>query len=146
MEEINKLKVFTVAEATRLIPRLSEMIQQLQKKSESIVAQEVEIDALELVTEKNNSTVPSLLDRKVEEYNHDVARFYAMIDEIQEMGCFLKDLTLGLVDFYSIHEGRVVFLCWKLGEKEMGYWHEVGRGYAYRQPIEHHHGERESSG
>ena len=146
MEEINKLKVFTVEEANRLIPRMTELLQDLQRQREAILTQEVEIDALELVAEKKDQGSPSILDGKVEQYNHAVARFYALIDEIQEWGCFLKDLDLGLVDFYSIYQSRVVYLCWKLGEKEVGHWHEVGRGYTYRQPIDSHHDQRESSG
>ena len=51
------------------------------------------------------------------------------------MGCFLKDIETGLVDFYALHEGRVVYLCWRLGEPQVSFWHEVGRGFTYRQPI-----------
>ena len=146
MSELNKIKVFTVEEAKRLIPRLAQLLQELQSKREAIVAQEVEIDALELVTEKKEGTASPFFEKSVEKYNHTVARFYALIDEIQSLGCFLKDIDTGLVDFYTLYQGRVVYLCWKLGESEIGFWHEVGRGYSYRQPIEHDHEERESSG
>jgi hypothetical protein len=146
MEEMNKLKMFTVGEANHLIPWLEESVIELQQKREAILALEVEIDALELVAEKSGTGTVSALDRRIEEYHHTVARFYAITDQIQETGCHLKDLNLGLVDFYSLYQGRVVYLCWKLGEKEIEHWHEVGRGYAYRQPLERDHEERESSG
>jgi hypothetical protein len=48
----------------------------------------------------------------------------------------LKDPNLGLIDFYVRREGRMVFLCWKLGESEIGHWHEVERGYKDRQPLQ----------
>ncbi len=146
MSELNKIKVFTVEEAKALIPRLTELLQELQSQRESIAAQEVEIDALELVTEQKEGQPANILAASVEKYNHTVARFYAIIDEVQATGCFLKDIDLGLVDFYTLYQGRVVYLCWRLGEKEIQFWHEVGRGYSYRQPLEPNHGERESSG
>lgn len=56
--------------------------------------------------------------------------------EIHEQGVELKDHTLGLIDFPSIRGGRVVLLCWKLGEdEEIQWWHESDAGIAGRQPI-----------
>ncbi len=136
MEEMNQLKVFAVEEANRLIPRLAQLIQELQAKRRAIMSLEVEIDATELVLERNQNGESGVLNTKVEEYNRAVSRFYAMIDEVHESGCFLKDLELGLVDFYTLYQGRVVYLCWKMGEPEISHWHEVGRGFTHRQPIE----------
>lgn len=146
MGEMNQLKVFTVEEVNQLLPKLTELITELQTKHRDILAKEVEIDALELLHpcvegEKPSSEVAC----EVEVYNDWVNRFYALIDEIHGMGCFLKDVETGLVDFYSLYQGRVVYLCWKSGEPEVGFWHEVGRGYAYRQPIIRED-EKESSG
>lgn len=146
MEEMNQLKVFTVEEANRLIPRLAEMIQELRQKRGFVMGMEVEIDTLELVTEKKQDAERDPLKQKLEEYHRAVQDFYGLIDEIHQMGCFLKDVDLGLVDFYALYNGRVVYLCWKLGDPEVAYWHEVGRGYAYRQPIVLEQDGRESSG
>ena len=132
---MNDLKVVTVEEANRLLPFLTERIHGLQKKREEILSHEVEIDALELVTENKGEEGSPAVHKKVEEYHQIVNRFYAVIDEIHETGCLLKDLDLGLVDFYSLYNGRVVYLCWRLGEPEVAHWHEIGRGYACRQPI-----------
>jgi hypothetical protein len=55
--------------------------------------------------------------------------------EIDSAGCYIKDLEGGLIDFPTIWEGREVYLCWKLGESEVGHWHEVDAGYAGRQPL-----------
>lgn len=146
MEEMNQLKVYTVEEANRLIPKLTEMIQELQQKRDIILKQEVEIDALELVTGHDKEHESVLVHRKMEDYNRTVTGFYSVIDEIHEMGCMLKDINMGLVDFYTLYKGRVVYLCWKLGEKSIRCWHEIGRGFTYRQPIDTEHEGRESSG
>ena len=58
------------------------------------------------------------------------------IRQIHETGCVVKDLDEGLVDFPSMREGREVYLCWKLGEEHIGYWHGIDEGFAGRKPLE----------
>jgi hypothetical protein len=55
--------------------------------------------------------------------------------EIQARGVLVKDVGSGLVDFPAEHEGRVVFLCWKFGEPDLTYWHDLDAGFAGRQPL-----------
>jgi hypothetical protein len=57
------------------------------------------------------------------------------LTEIAEMGGVTKDLTLGLVDFIHLRDGREVNLCWKFGESSVGYWHGLDEGYANRRPL-----------
>jgi hypothetical protein len=57
------------------------------------------------------------------------------VDELSEIGCELKDYQTGLIDFVGRHEGRDVYLCWKLGEDHISYWHELDSGFAGRQSI-----------
>lgn len=130
-----QLKLFTLEEANKLIPRLTDLIQKLRQERERILALEVEIDTLELITQKDESGAAPPLNSKVEEYTKIVHDFYHWVDEVHSYGCFLKDIDLGLVDFYTLYKGRVVYLCWRLGDPQVAYWHEVGRGYLSRQPI-----------
>jgi hypothetical protein len=55
--------------------------------------------------------------------------------EIDEIGVVVKDLAQGLLDFPSVMDGRAVLLCWKLGEKEIGFWHTPEDGFAGRKPL-----------
>lgn len=57
------------------------------------------------------------------------------VDELSEIGCELKDYQSGLIDFTGRHRGHDVCLCWKLGEDQIGFWHERDAGFAGRQPI-----------
>ncbi len=132
----NQLKVFTVQEANQLLPRLLEIIRGLQKLREKILSLEVEIDAVELVADKDDSGSSPALSKKVDEYQKAISEFYSLVDEIHGLGCLLKDLDSGLVDFYSVYKGKVVYLCWKMGESKVGYWHEVGKGFTSREKIE----------
>ena len=72
----------------------------------------------------------------------DLARFRGLvetlreqIEAIQDTGCVIKDIEVGLVDWPALHQGREVLLCWKYGEPEVGFWHELNTGFAGRRPI-----------
>ena len=56
--------------------------------------------------------------------------------ELESLGVQLKDFERGLIDFPSLRDGRVVLLCWQLGEgDEVEWWHDVDAGYAGRTPL-----------
>ncbi len=59
-----------------------------------------------------------------------------MAERINGMGCELKDVNMGLIDFRTMMDGREVYLCWKLGEEHVAYWHDLETGFASRQPLE----------
>ena len=75
------------------------------------------------------SRTPARFQALVEEIN-------AVVEQVNELGCLVKDLDAGLVDFYGIREGEPVFLCWQFGEPAVAHWHPVEEGFASRQPIE----------
>ena len=55
---------------------------------------------------------------------------------MQEIGCLIKDLDIGLIDFPTTYRGEEVYLCWKLGEPGIEYWHGVDEGFRGRKPID----------
>lgn len=63
-------------------------------------------------------------------------RLNAFVDELGAVGVHFKGFDEGLVDWYSIRDGRPVLLCWKHGEPEIAWWHDVNAGFAGRRPIE----------
>lgn len=65
----------------------------------------------------------------------DQQRLDQFVAELDTVGGILRDGRRGLVDFPSLIDGRDVFLCWELGEEEIGYWHECDTGYAGRQSL-----------
>lgn len=130
-----QLKVFTPKEANALIPELSRLIVTLRDQRALIEKKEAEIDALELVTDEISKAAYSGINREVEHLNRLIADFNAQVDTIHSLGCFLKDVEMGLVDFYSVMEGKVVYLCWMFGEESVTHWHEVGEGFASRESL-----------
>lgn len=63
------------------------------------------------------------------------ARINGYLAELAQVGCVVKDLEQGLVDFHALYQGRLVHLCWKAGEEAITHWHERDAGFAGRQPI-----------
>ena len=58
-----------------------------------------------------------------------------LVEELSEVGAELKDFETGLIDFLGRHEGRDIYLCWKLGEEKITHWHELNAGFAGRKPV-----------
>lgn len=64
------------------------------------------------------------------------AEISGAIERVNDLGCLVKDLDLGLVDFHAVVAGQPVFLCWQYGEPAVTHWHGLEEGYASRRPIE----------
>lgn len=74
------------------------------------------------------SEIKGKRDALLEGLREDVAR-------IEQIGCVIKDIDTGLVDFPSLVADEQVYLCWKLGEERIGYWHRMDEGFAGRKPL-----------
>jgi hypothetical protein len=85
----------------------------------------------ELAADDADEHLPRLR-RRIEQQIETLNRLQ---EELAEIGCSLKDWALGLIDFPSMHQGRKVWLCWRLGEATVGHWHEWDSGYTGRQPV-----------
>ena len=131
----NEVKVFTLKEANELLPVLSDLLRDLQRKRHNVSELEVQIDSLELISGSGDQAAEKELEKLIEKHRQIVAKFYEVVDEIHSHGCLLKDVDLGLIDFYGAVEGHIVCLCWRLGEEQVRFWHEVTEGYAGREPL-----------
>jgi hypothetical protein len=69
------------------------------------------------------------------ELEASITRLQDLIDELSDVGVELKDYEKGLVDFVGRHDGRDVYLCWKLGEEQITHWHELETGFSGRKPV-----------
>jgi hypothetical protein len=63
------------------------------------------------------------------------AEITAVLERVNGMGCLVKDVEMGLVDFYAVVEGEPVFLCWQFGEPAVSHWHSLEEGFAGRKEI-----------
>jgi Uncharacterized conserved protein len=63
-------------------------------------------------------------------------RLDELIHSVQDMGAIIKDVNTGLLDFPALKDGREVYLCWKYGEQDIAFWHEIEEGFAGRHSID----------
>jgi len=76
-----------------------------------------------------------LLEHERPRINALASKLTQKLERLEEMGCYVKDLDIGIVDFLAKFEDRDVFLCWKLGEPKISHWHEMNEGFSHRQPV-----------
>ena len=130
---MNQLKVFTLDEVNSILPQVRACITQLRAFRDGIIIKEAQVDALEIVSEKRSDS-PQVIEA-VKVYQQLVNQFYDEINRMAAAGYHLKDLEMGLVDFYAIYENRMVYLCWKWDEEKVTHWHDIDSGFSSRQPI-----------
>lgn len=142
-------KRFTHAEAQSLIPQVGQLLSgAVAAKTEYQEAESVIQQFTERVMMMGGVTVDR--DRAVDARSRRdsaATALRAAIEQLQETGCVLKDLDIGLVDFPTLLRGVEVYLCWKLGEPAIEYWHGVEEGFRGRKAIDqdfldHHTGDR----
>ena len=75
-----------------------------------------------------------------------VERLKQALAEIESSGVVVKDLDIGLIDFPTMLDGAEVYLCWKLGETHIGFWHNTTEGFAGRKAIDKEFLERHKGG
>ena len=126
---MQKKRYWTVEEANRCIPELVEEISLLRAIRNELVMYHAEITPLLEVVSSNGGSkwTPALLKA--------TANFQAVLDRIANRGCHLKGLDPGLVDFPHLRDGKEVYLCWRVGEAKIRYWHEIEDGFEGRQPL-----------
>jgi hypothetical protein len=128
------VKLFTAAEANRTLPLVGRIVRDIvaeHPRWRDLVAQ-YEIAALSARPEWGES--PELI-RLRGEIDAAARRIDGFVRELDEVGCHLKSYEDGTVDFYARHQDRLVFLCWRLGEETVGYWHEMNGGFGGRRPL-----------
>ncbi len=131
-------KRFTLPEAQSLIPSVDRLIRKAVELKSGYTDAEQRVEAFQRRILMMGGIV---VDRsKVKEHRAErdeaAAGLRRVIEEVQELGCVVKDLDMGLVDFPTLFHGREVYLCWKLGESSIAFWHGTDEGFAGRKAID----------
>ena len=123
-------RIFTLAEATGLLPRLRSILDDAAEVWRRLKELNPEI-------QKVRDKVPlDGFSRHGVEYVEAISRLMFLLHQVRDMGVVLKDVEQGLCDFPYMRQGRVVYLCWRLGEDSIGYWHDIEAGFAGREPLD----------
>jgi hypothetical protein len=125
------MKLFTIEEANALLPSVREILQKIQRSRRRLATFRREAKlAAEGAEQGGGGMEGGAL------YAIVLTHFTAEMTELEALGVQLKDFDRGLVDFPSLREGRVVLLCWQLGEgDELEFWHDTDAGFSGRTPL-----------
>ena len=132
-------RVFEIEQLNELLPQLEEVFLQMDKIQSHLKQLTIRINALEMiwgpqVHEKDNQDHAELQTHLMEMKANEEA-FETCTRKINEMGGQVKGVDPGLVDFYGVREGHLVFLCWRRGETVIEFWHHIDEGFDGRQPL-----------
>jgi hypothetical protein len=138
-------KTFTLSEAQTLLPVVEALLRRAQTAGARAAEVEREMQQLSqriFMSGGMHVNVARAAKRRAER-EKAVQESKATLAEIDEIGVQVKDLAQGLLDFPCLMEGQTVLLCWKLGEKEIGFWHTEEDGFAGRKPLDARFGKTE---
>ncbi|MBO8170480.1 MAG: DUF2203 domain-containing protein [Bacillaceae bacterium] len=127
-------KYFTVEEANQALPLIEEELKKLQPLKKKIDQKYYQLSLLK------KSNHPSVNEQQIfsleAELDFLLMESQLYLDNIKKMGGQVRDIETGLIDFPSVKNGEEIFLCWKMGEEKVTYWHGVSEGFAGRKKIE----------
>ena len=118
-------KYFTLDEANKTLPLVKVIVADISRLAHSMKERHEQLEDLSAVARQE-------LEDSLEQ---DQDRMQELVDELADLGIELKDFFTGLVDFPCWVDDREVYLCWKLDEPAIDYWHEVWSGFAGRKKI-----------
>ena len=125
------MKIFTVQEANALLPNVRIILAKIQRSHRRLTYYRDEAKEAAEAAEQGGGGIAAGV-----EYASLLTELTVQLAELEGLGVQLKDFERGLVDFPSLRDGRVVLLCWQMGEgDELEWWHDVDAGFAGRTPL-----------
>ena len=123
-------KYYTPKEANEALDTVRPMLAEMMEIGEKIRAHQPELWDIVQKSAGNGG------NPKLSKLLTDFDRLDFLLHQIQDMGIQVKDLTIGLIDFVALRDGREIYLCWKYGEDNIQFWHEIEAGFSGRQLID----------
>ena len=123
-------RYFTLEEATETLETIRPMMEEVVAICQKIIENQPHIwPAIERSAGNGgNPTMSKMVP--------DFERLESLLHSVQDTGAVIKDIEIALLDFPALRNEQEVYLCWKVGEERIGFWHEIEAGFAGRQPIE----------
>lgn len=121
---------FTIKSANEALPEVIVKFNNLKKQKNEIIKAEQE---LQLIMSSTDSFEKYITQKQ--KLNSEMTKFYQLIEELEATGVSLKGLDQGLLDFPSKRFDEDIWLCWKDGETEIKFWHDMNSGFNGRKPI-----------
>lgn len=131
-------RFFKLEEAEKLIPVLEGLLATAISSKKKVDALEAELNGLsQRILFHGGILVDSARTAGMKtEKDSSAQQLREALEQIESRGCLIKDLDIGLIDFPCKVNHREIYLCWKIGEPSIGFWHNTDEGFAGRKPID----------
>lgn len=126
------MKQFTVEQANATLPLVKRIVEDIVVQYRTWSGKLLEID---LLASSGRAVDAEEMDRLTREAQAVAREIETFRRELDGLGIQLKEPGIGLIDFPSTMGDRPILLCWRLGEPEVQFWHDVSAGFAGRQPL-----------
>lgn len=125
------MKLFSIEEANALLPTARCIAEAIRREHRRLLSLQPAARHAAEAAELGGGGMPNGTA-----YVTALTKLNQSLSELETLGIQLKDYARGLIDFPSFRDGRVVLLCWQLGEGDaVEWWHEMEAGFAGRQPL-----------
>lgn len=128
---------FTVNEANTVLPQVAELLRALRDLQGQARGKYEEMRDIREVGYRKDGNLIMMTDYQVakREFDEVVQDANRVLAEIHEVGCRVTDVEVGLIDFPAVIGDQDVYLCWRIDEPAVGYYHGLDEGYAGRRPL-----------
>ena len=123
---------YTLDEARLLLPQIRGTLLQLAIERRRADASHDELHRRLRHEANGDPADQARLEATTEELR---ARVRDLLDHLESLGVVLRDLDAGLVDIPTVRDGEPAWLCWRLADPELGYWHTTREGFSTRRPL-----------
>lgn len=132
-------KYFSIEEANRSLPLVKAIVEDIVRQSRLVDNLQQRIARVARESRRpSDDPYSEELAQTQNELDVEEERLQSYVDELKNLGVELKSDEIGLCDFRSLMNGREVYLCWRLGEPAVMFWHELDAGFSGRQKLKIH--------
>ena len=129
-------KLYTVEEANDMLPWVVEQLGIAAEAADRLSEARSDQAELEGLSRSNgHGDIDSRLSDVRADALSALDALRSVLDEFEARGIPVRDVDSGLIDFPGERDGKKVWLCWRMGEPEVGFWHETNTGFTGRQPL-----------
>jgi len=130
-------KVFSLNEANKTLPLVSRIIQDVVRTHQELTKRGERARKLRQEKRTAQATAQATVqaaeeEARAQDLGYEIESYF---EELEKIGCSCKDPVLGLVDFPACVGDQIILLCWKLGEPQILYYHDLKSGFARRKPV-----------
>jgi hypothetical protein len=126
-------RYYRLDEANERLADLRPLLEKLRDDRNSVA--ELQLKIRDIRSNNGSADHAAEVGRIEDEMRTIVGRMKEAVDKVDEWGVALRDIGTGLIDFPALANGRPIWLCWRLGEGDIGWWHEADSGFDSRQRL-----------